>query len=369
MEISMDRIRIHVIPTANDDGSQAAVISPDQIQAAIPILNAIYNTADIEFTFNPDDDFEPHRHSTLLNHDATLLATANLNNPPNIEPDCDYDSHTAERNRVAREFRGKLVIFFSSGDRPIYNNAIGQWQFIPRTNNWSNHFDEFVTMHAHTHDNPILGYGLSHEIGHYLHLPHTHVDGKRPLTVDDAKQCIKDYVDNLGHDKNDGDKVFDGDHGWSINDTPPDPGPAVFDNNGMDPYSVDQPVMSIDVPLNSGITTYTLAPQRQNIMGYWDRKNPNLPFPIITTDQAAGVRSALEDKNRQHLITPISVHKPKLTGTQFAASTWAIMIGILMLTPNGITCIACGDTVTNLLGLGSIALGTTSIGLGFLAQR
>lgn len=44
---------------------------------------------------------------------------------------------------------------------------------------------------------------------------------------------------------------------------------------------------------------------------------------------------------------------------------WTIIIGGLMITPGGITCIKCGPTLNLLLGVASIVLGAA----GFIAGR
>jgi hypothetical protein len=42
------------------------------------------------------------------------------------------------------------------------------------------------------------------------------------------------------------------------------------------------------------------------------------------------------------------------------AWAWVIIVGALMITPNGIECIACGRTITVAMGVISIALGAVS---------
>lgn len=43
------------------------------------------------------------------------------------------------------------------------------------------------------------------------------------------------------------------------------------------------------------------------------------------------------------------------------AWAWVIIIGALMITPNGVHCIACGDNGNLLMGVFSIVLGAVSI--------
>lgn len=36
---------------------------------------------------------------------------------------------------------------------------------------------------------------------------------------------------------------------------------------------------------------------------------------------------------------------------------WIIIIGVLMITPGGVECIACGTTITRIIGVISVVLG------------
>src|SRR5262245_10653845 len=65
----VDPVRVHVILTANDDGSQAAFATLAQIDSAIKIARPILSAAGIELTFDPESDISRMK-STLLNHDC-----------------------------------------------------------------------------------------------------------------------------------------------------------------------------------------------------------------------------------------------------------------------------------------------------------
>jgi hypothetical protein len=45
----------------------------------------------------------------------------------------------------------------------------------------------------------------------------------------------------------------------------------------------------------------------------------------------------------------------------FIAWAWVIIIGALMITPNGVHCIACGEIGNLFMGVTSIVLGAVSI--------
>ena len=46
------------------------------------------------------------------------------------------------------------------------------------------------------------------------------------------------------------------------------------------------------------------------------------------------------------------------------AWAWIIIVGGLMITPGGIECIACGATLTRILGVISVAIGVTGFVIG-----
>ncbi len=66
-----DRLRLHAVRTANNDGSQAATITPEEIPILVEQANVVFCSAGIEFRFDPVRDFE-RRNDTLLNNHFTL---------------------------------------------------------------------------------------------------------------------------------------------------------------------------------------------------------------------------------------------------------------------------------------------------------
>src|SRR5262249_44172141 len=149
--------------------------------------------------------------------DCTLAPGANLNVPKSTPPSCDAVSHSNERTRIANNYPGKLVVFFSSGDTLTWSDSLNKWQYGPRGNSFSGGDLAFVAMGMNTAHQG----GLADEMGHYLHLDHTF--NAQPATVADAKKLVVDWVEKQGHTRADGAKVFDADTG-TVSDTPPDPG-------------------------------------------------------------------------------------------------------------------------------------------------
>jgi len=284
----MNYVRIHVIPTANDDGSKANGVTADHIAQSIDYANDVYKSAGIFFVFDPQTDLDPIRRNTLLNQD--MLEVPNAENYP---PDkCPGDSSVcdAEKDRIGSEYPGKLVIFYGSGDRYYYNAEANKWEFGP-SSHWSNDFNSFVR---------ILGIGMPlekvpHEMGHYLHIGHPFRE--LPKTKSEASEIIRRYVDDDGHPKERGTDAFDGDVPY-VNDTPPDPGIDLFKRAGLDPCN-QQSVLKLTVALRDGKQNYDMAPN-YNIMSYWGACE-NLRH-YVSKDQIARIREALEKENRNHLI-------------------------------------------------------------------
>jgi hypothetical protein len=86
-----------------------------------------------------------------------------------------------------------------------------------------------------------------------------------------------------------------------ITDTPPDPGPELFQNEGLNPCAPGAGTLSFDVQWPDGeVRSFAFSPDRENIMNYWDRTCRGLPARI-TRDQISGVQDALVNQNRAHL--------------------------------------------------------------------
>lgn len=280
----------------------------------------------------------------LLYQDCVLSLTADLNAPKEVPPACDSQPNNDERNRIAQFYPGKLVVYFSVGVKPRYDETARKWKMDAwRGVNWSNHVDSFVLMNP---GDP--GQILAHEVGHYLHLVHsmgplprclddqitadgkpaigtnnqsicltTPVPGGRPVLDAEgrpevaARTLVRDYVTRNGLAKADGVNVFDGDKDicrsnptiLCVRDTAPDPGSALFIAAGLNPCNVAQGSLSFAVSYPDGPFTYTFMPGRDNVMNYWD-KSPNClgVQAAVSRDQVAGVRAAVTTMNRNHLI-------------------------------------------------------------------
>jgi hypothetical protein len=282
----IDSIRVQAVLVSNDDGSLAPTITPQQIRADLNTASQAFGPASVRFDFDPQTDVS-RVNSTLLGRECTLAAGAVLGTA--TEPSCDFPIHNDERNRVAQTYPGKMVIYFSASER-TRRDAAGLWQYGPRTFNWSNQVDWFVTM---TGGDP--GDNLSHEMGHYLHLPHTHWNLFG--SSNEAANAIRNYVG--GGPKERGYELFDGD---GLVSTPPDPGAGLFSANGLDTCNVNMGTLDLPVTFPDNSTfTYRFTPDRENVMSYWDQRCLN-KVPRIAGDQIGVVRNAIDVDNRTQLL-------------------------------------------------------------------
>lgn len=291
-----DAVRVHAILTANDDGSQAATATPAQITAAIDQVRAVFGDADLVVNFDPESDIT-RIDRTLLNHDCSPAEEPiDVEKYPADGPSApgDCTPNQAERTRVAQGFPGKVVLFFSSGDRYRYDPTQARWVYGPRAYNYSSHQSEFVALLSSSPDGNVV----AHEIGHYLHLVHPF--HKQPADLPAAAGMIRDAV-AAGLPISEGANTFDAD---GLPDTPPDPGPGLFVASGLDPCDARQGTITIPVSFWAGISaTYQISPDRENVMNYWDKTCRGLRAHI-TGQQSARVRAAVEHGNRNHLIAP-----------------------------------------------------------------
>ncbi|WP_437653343.1 hypothetical protein [Sorangium sp. So ce1182] len=309
----IDPIRVHAILASYDNGTLAPSVTPAQIRDALQQASQVFALASIQFAFDPETDVS-RMNSTLLARECTLTPGAVV--PSTTEPQCDYQSHNDERNRVAQSYPGKLVIYFSASERTM-QQPDGTWIYGPKNFNWSNHVDSFVTM---TRINP--GLGLAHEIGHYLHLDHTFWHTYPNL--EEARAGIRNHVELNSLSPASAYNLFDGD---GLASTPRDPGPELFSAAGLDPCNAAQGTLNLLVTFsNRSSYTYSFAPDRENIMNYWDKTCRGNPARI-SSDQANSVRNAIDVANRKHLTDfrqqYSAVFEPGTTG-QTRAIGWAL---------------------------------------------
>lgn len=299
------KVRIRAIRTANDGQTQAATITPAEIKKLVDQANMVWWSSGIEFLFDPAKDFE-HRNSTLLNQDCSLANFGQHISDPNWDPaTVDKEPNKAERTKVAKQYPGKLVVFFRYGTKFKWDDAIKSWKVGPATGGFSSSQSEYVAMTRKMPEKNLL----AHEIGHYMHCPHTF--GYRPATMAEASQAIKDWVEKKKHTTQQGDEVFDGDSKmvnssltFPVEDTAPDPGGGLFDAvYGEDGRCGPTTAVYVPVVFSGGYQAeYVIKPDRLNIMSYFKGCH-NLGLHHLSKDQIANARDALKNGNRKHLIS------------------------------------------------------------------
>lgn len=140
------------------------------------------------------------------NQDGVLADPNSLSNPEDKPPLLDDCAYFAERQRVADLHLGKLVLYFSHGTQVTWNKQSKCWEVGQRGFGYSSGGCRFVALCS-----GLAGEGFAvHEIGHYLHLGHTH--RAEPKTINEAAQLIRDAVEPTnGVAADNALTIFDGD--------------------------------------------------------------------------------------------------------------------------------------------------------------
>ena len=280
------RIRLLVVATANDDGSDVAAVTPEQVAARLAVVNTIYATAEVEFAFGAADFLRVN--STLLNRDFTLLE------PPNLgadgwdhAPATDWSSHSRARSDFARGFPGRLVVIYRRR-RVVEEEPAGTWKVASTGGSSSGSMAHYVNMSTSTNSQT-----LAHELGHYLQLPHTFAGDL--VTKKEAQDQIRAWLDQ-GHPTSTGLQALDGDR-RVVRDTPPDGGENLFKAVLGDECG---PTDSIALTVSGVADPYVLKPDRSLVMSYF--KHCKWPMKL-SPGQARRVRDGLEQRLRNDLVS------------------------------------------------------------------
>lgn len=302
-------IRIQAIRTANDDGSQPATATSNDILNLVNGANTIFNQAGIRFLFDPVTDFETIN-STLLNQDFTLLEDISRFTNIEEEPAKNDDIHKEARFKIASLYEDKITIFFRYGSALSYDH--GKWKVTAAKLAWSSWNGSNIVYFGNAR-NPNK---FAHEIGHYLEIRHPFYgclklpdDFPATATREERKEAIlnlaakkiKRYVEVENHSKDVGLNVFDGDGAW-VTDTSPDVRGFIFDELGLDRCTGDLSQIPIHVNFsdNTAWPYYLNNPDRTNIMSYF------LDCPgskKVSPQQIERIRNGLEDGMRHRLIS------------------------------------------------------------------
>ncbi|HOW67590.1 MAG TPA: hypothetical protein P5186_27750 [Candidatus Paceibacterota bacterium] len=381
------KLRVHAIRTANDNGSEAATITADEVKLLVDQANVVYYSSGIEFVFDPAQDFET-RNSTLLNHDFTTTVNGALYTHKDVEPPTSAEEsapHTAERTRVANLYPGKIVFYFRWGDRWRYDDDLHHWVLKPASGGSSSWAAPYVNMTRGLPEKNLL----AHEVGHYLHNRHPFVSGIE--TVEEAADVIRNYLQN--HSREEGLDALDGDRDFVL-DTPADVGQAIFDN-ATPPIPTCQADAELEIPIayipptpiplsQSGSSIgYLLKPDKHNIMSYF--KHCHALGHWLSDDQTERTRDGLENGNRHRLISevftrPTLVKQDELKGEvmsnpQVVRTRFRQLVTVFKTSDNRLRLVAWHANADGQLqrkgqieGLGTIwEVTATGLGLGLVA--
>jgi hypothetical protein len=314
-----------VVRTADDDGSNSAQISANDVVALVQKANEVFAAAEVEFIYDPAKDFT-HINSTLLNQTSTPLEILEKATDPAKEPRMSDVPNSRARMRLTENFPDRLVVYFSQKTKWSFDATKGHWVLTAGTTHSSSGLGWYVGMLS-----TASGTVLAHELGHFLQNRHTF--GGQPKDVAAAASAIREYVDTDGHPKNDGAKVFDGDAVW-VTDTPPDPGGTLFQSVTGDKCgtqgAVDVPVTFADATKK----TYSLQPDRTNFMSYF--RCTNLGNPVrMSTQQAWRVKDTVETGFRNRLIAAKGAALSGLLTRKDSGSAGAVSSTAIVATGGG----------------------------------
>ncbi|MGH7185087.1 MAG: M43 family zinc metalloprotease, partial [Pseudomonadota bacterium] len=277
-------IRIHAIRTANDDGTEETAITPDQVRQWVQKTNAVLGAASAGITLEFDarssgPDWGGLVKNTTLNHMGNGDATG-----------------TAEANKVAAKYPGKLVFFirYAAGSGATQNRGNGfasastDFVALPafdRTSVMSN-IDGSGKITA-TEQSAQNIWQMAHDFGHYLGLGHT-FPGDSDGQTDTLAKAAQYIRDNGGARE-----ALDGD---GIADTPAEAGASYFAKQGWPLCSGHDSYTVTGTKTNGQVFSYTYSPARNNIMSYFACEPMG-----FTAGQVRAMRAVLAS-TRKHLI-------------------------------------------------------------------
>ena len=271
-------------------------------EAAIKKANGIYarNGGNVQIHVDPGFNFNGLIKNTTMIQDCKLASgqTAgtiaknkkrDLNGNGKADKEdswvlCDSRPRAAARTAWALKYPDKLVVYSRGGNTYAkWNKKEKHWELKSRSGGFSSALGYYVTMPKKFGGSTLL----AHEMGHYLHTAHPFRGG--PATIAAAAKIIAKNGIGL--------KVFDGDSRahFSVHDTPPDAGTGIFKTVYGDHCDPAKGKISIPVKVGNRTKTYTLAPDRRNVMSYFK----GCPFKFhMTRGQYKRINEGLETGNR-----------------------------------------------------------------------
>jgi hypothetical protein len=285
---AIDVIRLQVV-IAHD---RPTPVTPTHVVGLLPELNAIFAPGGVRFVFDPATDYDVVP-DALLDRDWSLVEPGSLNNPESAPPPVSTEEHHARRRQEGLARLGALLVICARGSSLAFSPSDGRWQLGDRAGWYSSGRALYVMWDQFG----MTARSLGHEIGHYLHLVHTFY--LQPPDVSTAQGMVRDAVLSGQVPRAEGALVFDADRPF-VGDTPPDPGTALLAAVNANGESCGpQGAVNLQVALGgAGVQTYTVAPDRSNLMSYFGCPQP----ARFSAEQHARIHAALHHGDRQHLL-------------------------------------------------------------------
>jgi hypothetical protein len=244
-------LHVHAVRTANDDGSEETVISPEQVGRWVGKANQMLSDAGagirLQFQADPDGgDWEPVVRDSAFNH----------------WEGGDPEAHR-RAVRLAKRFPGKLVFIFryAAGKGPKANrgsgfsSADGPLVVLPafdHTSVGSNVDGEGRLKPAEGRTQNI--WQMAHDLGHFLGLPHTFA------STPASPKAVADLIEQSGM------TAFDGD---GLADTPPDIGPEIFNQHHWPTCDRRPAITYLARRLDGSFLRFAITTARHNVMSYF----------------------------------------------------------------------------------------------------
>lgn len=269
-------VDVHAVRTADDAGNFAATITQREIANVLLARASSHWNGAVVFRL----DSVVNINSSKLFWDCVPVAGG-----------CSIDDSADAREAyaLAPDRQDKLVVFFRRGGNGAF----------------SCHTCHFVAMpdSISPSSSPVPGHNLlGHEVGHYFWNDHTFL-GSRPTTLTAVQDEIRAYVAK-GNAKSDGLQVFDADRS-RVSDTPPDPGELFWQTMKGSECGVglgdDTHSFKVDFKDGQPPYSYTFAPDRRNIMSYFQHclaLDPHTASP----DQKSVAATSISNWNRGPLV-------------------------------------------------------------------
>jgi streptogramin lyase len=291
---------VHAVVLSDNNGSRAAVITPQQVKQWLDRAGQVYAAAGIQFKFNP----------SVKGPDWSTMKSTLLNNLYG-DSDPNWLQKRDAANDVADQHRGKIVLLFRQGplDCPR-DGCCGDCGFTSSDLGFIA-MPGFDDANVCNHQNIDL---LAHQIGHYLGLAHPQWDSFSSRA--NAETRFKTVASAICQGGNDpicdeyAKIIFDGDRAVSdperrVQDTAPDP----FIRTTSNQCQASATTVSL-TGVGTSPTTFTLP--RENVMSFYD------PRGALSAQQIAVIRKAAQTRLQTKALPDLAI----TTGTrQFEDAT------------------------------------------------